>query len=73
MEAQIAAPKYKKPPESTGPMVLLFNKSLEIGVLIDEQIAAIIAKTIPILVLFLMRKVYHNHLHAYTHFVDIYL
>lgn len=45
--AQSAAPIYKRPPEKTGPIVLLFNNSFEIGVLIDEHIAAMIAKTIP--------------------------
>lgn len=57
MPAQRAAPKYKSPPEITGPIVLLFNNNLDIGVLIDEQTAAIIAKIIPILALLFMGKV----------------
>ena len=55
--AQRAAPKYKNPPEKTGPIVLLFNNNFDIGVLIDEQTAAIIAKIIPILAPLFMGKV----------------
>src|SRR5574344_501683 len=56
-QAQRAAPKYKSPPEITGPIVLLFNNNFDIGVLIDEQTAAIIAKIIPILAPLFMGKV----------------